>query len=285
MHKYLTGLWVIDTVNASMSGLYNTITKNSWSEDILSFADISKDLFPEVKEPGEHLGFLNNHELISMGIKKGIPVCTGTNDIASAQIGAKNNSAGDILQVSGSSDMISILTDNPVINKSYYLRCSANKNLWQIFAITSSGFALEWIRKELFRDIDIETFYSEEIKKALDTGSNDVIFHPYISGDRQSLEIKKGIFEGIELNTCRENILAAMIEGFHLPITATLKTAENFIKLSREIKTTGGLTKNQNIIAYKQKIFKDYKLYVFNECPLIGNVKLWITNNTKSLTI
>ncbi len=280
IHKYLTGLWGIDTVNASMTGIYNTIKNDNWSDELLKMIDLSEDKLPDIKKPGESFGNLNNQEIISLGIKKGIPVCMGTNDIAAAQIGADNNSAGDILQVSGSSDMISILTDKPVTNQSYYLRCSANENLWQIFAITSSGFALEWIRKELFREIDIDFFYSENIMNALKTGPNNVIYHPYISGDRQSLEVKKGIFEGIELNTTRENMLAALIIGFHVPIITTLKTAENFIKLNKNLKCTGGLTKNENIINYKKNVFNNYDIQVVDECPLIGNAKLWILNNT-----
>ena len=282
IHKYLTGLWGIDTVNASMTGMYSTIKNDGWSDDILKMISLSREKLPDILKPGKSFGILNNQEIFSLGIKKGIPVSMGTNDIAAAQIGADNNSGGDILQVSGSSDMISILTDKPVTIQSYYLRCSANKDLWQIFAITSSGFALEWIRKELFREIDIDVFYSEKIKKALQAGPNNVIYHPYISGDRQSLEIKKGIFEGIELDTTRENILASMIKGFHVPIISTLETAENFVTLNKTIKCTGGLSKNENIINYKKKIFNKYDIQVVDECPLIGNVKLWIEKNTKA---
>jgi len=275
LHRFLTGLLSTDTVNASMTGMYDTIGRKGWAKDLIHDVGLTAAKLPIINTPGILLGNLINHELISLGLKRGIPVSIGTNDIASAQFGADNDQTGDVLMVSGSSDMISILTDKALINKSYYLRASVNNNLWQIFGITTSGFALEWVRSQFFSEFDIDSFYSKIINKALSAGPRDVVYLPYITGDRHSLEVRKGAFEGIDLSTTRYNLLSAMIHGIHDPIGNILAIVENDNSLKRTIKLTGGLCSNQALVSFKENIFNDYKFEVLQDCPIKGNAKMF----------
>lgn len=56
--------------------------------------------------------------------------------------------------------MIAILTDKPVTNDKYYLRNSGIKGLWQVFSITTGGFAIDWFREQFYTDMSKEEFYS-----------------------------------------------------------------------------------------------------------------------------
>ena len=138
-------------------------------------------------EAGTVAGNLKPKVAEACGLKAGIPVALGGNDAATAQVGAGNTKSGEILNISGSSEMVSILSDTPKVNDKYYLRCSATPGLWQIFAITASGFALDWFREEFYKDMDARTFFDKEMPDVIahNLNTTEVGFLPYIAGDRQ----------------------------------------------------------------------------------------------------
>jgi sugar (pentulose or hexulose) kinase len=210
-------------------------------------------------------------------------VALGTNDAASAQVGAGNTKPGDILNISGSSEMISILSNRPRIDDRYYLRCSATPGLWQIYATTASGFALDWFRREFYRDMDDKRFFEEEFPRVVDSflETGTLEFLPYIAGDRQSLTPKKAAFTGITLETKREDFLAAILIGIHEPIKDVIEICRTFMPLDKTIKLTGGMI-NDSFLRVKERLFSSYQLKIIPDCPAIGSAKIALKelNNT-----
>lgn len=282
IYKRLTDVWATDYVNASMMGLYETVKDSGWSVDICNTFGIPMEKLPGIYQSGTILGELRKEVAEATGLKEGIPVALGGNDAATAQVGAGNVETGDILVISGSSEMVSILTDKPVVNKKYYLRRSATPGKWQIFAITVGGFAIDWFRKEFFSEMEINDFYNNYLADVINNrlDSKTVEFAPYLAGDRQSLEKKRGGFSGLTLETTRENMLVSILVGMHNPVTETIKLAEEFLNLNKNIKFTGGLTGDQ-FIDLKKEIFKGYEFEVVDDCPIIGNVKLALAGLTE----
>jgi len=209
------------------------------------------------------------------GLKEGIPVALGCNDAATAQVGALNNKAGDVLNISGSSEMISILTAIPRIDERYYLRCAAIPGLWQIYATTAGGFALDWFRREFYRDMDEKDFFTREFPRVIDEylDKTQVHFSPYLMGDRQSLIPKKAAFTELTLETKREDLLSALILGMHEPIEMAIEIAESFMKLNQTIKLTGGMI-DMSFLRVKQRLFKNHHFEVIPDCPITGSAML-----------
>ena len=149
---------------------------------------IPEQKLPDIVKPGVIAGHLTRKAAQLTGLREGIPVAVGTNDAAAAQAGAGNTKAGDMLIVSGSSEMISILTDKAVVNDKYYLRRAAADGLWQIFAITASGLVIDWFRREFYKEMDETTFYREALPAAIrQYYSTKVRFAPYIAGIAKAL--------------------------------------------------------------------------------------------------
>ena len=275
IYKRLTGVFATDPTNASMTGMFNTVTRDGWSEEICSTFGIPMEKLPEIHEAGTVLGTLLPEVAAACGLKAGIPVALGGNDAATAQVGAGNTRSGQILNISGSSEMVTILSDTPKVNDKYYLRCSATPGLWQIFAITASGFALDWFREEFYKDMDVRTFFDKEmpdvIANHLDT--TEVGFLPYLAGDRQSLEPKRGAFTGLTLQSTRKDFLAAIFLGIHEPIKETIRLAEEFLALDPTVKLTGGMV-DDAFLSIKHKLFPGYTFTVKPDCPILGNVVL-----------
>ena len=275
IYKRLTGVFATDPTNASMTGMYNTVTGNGWSKEICSTFGIPMEKLPEIVQTGTILGGLKKEVADACGLKEGTPVAFGGNDAATAQIGAGNRRSGEILNISGSSEMVSILSDTPKVNDKYYLRCSATPGLWQIFAITASGFAIDWFREEFYKDMDARTFFDKEMPDVIahNLNTTEVGFLPYLAGDRQSLEPKRGAFTGLTLQATRKDFLAAIFLGIHEPILQTIRLAEEFLTLDKTIKLTGGMV-DDAFLSIKHKLFPDYRFQVKLDCPVLGNAVL-----------
>ena len=274
LYKKFTGKWAIDRVNASITGLYQTVTSGGWSDKICEMAGIQKDKLPPIVDIGKEYGFLLEEMAEKLGLKKGILVMPGTQDCAAALRGAELCRPGDLLNISGSSEIICILTDRPEVNEKYYLRESGQEGIWQIFGITSGGFALEWFRKEFCREIEKNDFFQQYLPDLLMNhfDSGGVQFAPYLSGDRQSMENKKASFSGLTLKNDREEMLCALLEGIQKPVLQIMNQSKKALNLNTVMRVTGNMVENYAYLQMKKKQMGKDNILLVENCPLKGNV-------------
>ena len=66
---------------------------------------------------------------------------------------------------------------------------------------------------------DARTFFDKEMPDVIahNLNTTEVGFLPYLAGDRQSLEPKRGAFTGLTLQATRKDFLAAIFLGIHEP--------------------------------------------------------------------
>lgn len=275
LHKKFTGLWMVDLVNASMLGLYETTTQGSWSKELISEFQMCEDWFPDIHVPGTFYGTLLPEIAHKLGLKEGIPVAIGTNDVASAQMGAHNHLPGQIMNTAGSSEMVSILTDHPITSPRYYLRNAALPGLWQIYATTSGGFALDWFYKEFCREMSREEFYEHYLAEALDSRchSTGISFDPYLTGDRQSLSKKTAAWHGLTLSATREEMLYTMLQSIQNVLYSTIQEAGQTLSLDRIIKISGGMV-SPAYFKLKQAAMPGFQFQNVVNCPILGNMEL-----------
>lgn len=274
IHKKFTGEWMVDIVNASMMGLYETTTQGSWSEPLLKEFKLNSEWFGGIYNPGTIKGKLLPEIADKIGVPSGIPVTIGTNDVASAQIGAGNKNSGDMMNTTGSSEMISILTNKPVTNPQYYLRNAALPGLWQIYVTTCGGFGTDWFYEQFCREMTKNEFYdylANSLEKHMER--NEISFDPYLTGDRQSLERKTAAWHGLTLATTREQMLAALLTSMQIVLYEAIIKAKKVTQLSQVIKISGGML-TPTYQKLKELSFKGFKIEVVDDCPIIGNVKL-----------
>ncbi|HHT24077.1 MAG TPA: FGGY-family carbohydrate kinase [Clostridiaceae bacterium] len=275
IHHTLTGEWMVDLVNASMLGLYETTKQGTWSKTLLDAFDFNPEWFSEIKNPGQVFGTLLPEQAEKLGLPSGIPVAVGTNDMAAAQVGAGNTESGCIMNTAGSSDMVSIITDKPVTNPHYYLRNAAIPGLWQIYATTAGGFGIDWFFEQFCAEMSEKEFYREYIPEALNEWKEDgmVTFAPYLTGDRQSLEQKTGAWNGLTLGATKKEMLAAMLKSMNRVLNDTINEAKKVVDLKPVIQLTGGLSR-QEYVELKEREIPGFKFEVVDDLPIKGNVAL-----------
>ena len=276
IHKQLTGEWMVDLVNASMMGMYETTTQGTWSKTLCNAFGLRTDLFGTIYNPGVIHGTLKKAVAERLGVPAGILVCAGTNDMAASQMGAGNCKAGDIMLTTGSSEMVSILIDNPRVNPHYYLRNAALPGLWQVYATTCGGFGVDWFYEQFCRDMTKEEFFAfeaQQIEAYLKNGELEVTFDPFLTGDRQSLEKKTGAWHGLSLGTTRGQMLVAYLNGIQEVMVDAINRAAEFTVLNEPIKISGGMV-TESYMKLKHKAFHRMKFQVVDNCAILGNVEL-----------
>lgn len=277
--KKLVGKFMIDPSNASFTGLYETVKEGGWSKEICNGLGIDVSKLPDIVPSKSIAGYLSKeaHELT--GLPQGIPVVVGANDTTSAAYGAGAVESGDILNISGSNEIITVTTDNPIPDEHYYLRTSVDSGKWLYLTITVGGNAVEWFREEFFKEISKDEFYLKYLPKFykkysdIDLTMINEKFEPYLAGDRHSLIKKTGAFTGLTFDSTRESLLLSLFIGTYEPIFNMIDICKNQLKLNHDIYWTGGMI-NDDYLKFKKNIFKDFDFKAKKDCSELGNVKI-----------
>ena len=180
----LTGKRAQDYTEASLSFLMDQ-SKRNWSDELISLTGISRNLLSPIKNPSEILGGLTERVANRLGLSAGIPVLVGAGDYPTALLGSGACEAGLGSDVTGTSTIMTIIHDNPVMhpNVSNLLEPSGN---WGSFTLLDAGGdAIRWARRAFHEN---QRSYDEVDKAAIQAaaGSSSLFFLPYLNGERFS---------------------------------------------------------------------------------------------------
>jgi len=268
--KRVTGHWAIDPTNASLTGLYHTVAYGDWIEAFCETFEIPMEKLPPVVPCLKVVGSVNQEVARMTGLRSGTPVLMGSNDTSSAALGAGVLESGQILNITGSGELLAICLDRPIPDEKYYLRTHPLPGRWLLFNLTLAGFALEWFRLQFCREMDEKEFYNTYVSEILrEERKTSVRFHPYLAGDRTSLKQKRGAFSGLTLATTREDFLFAILEAVTGRTQGLLKKIRQRIPLDRVIHLTGGAATSA-LLDYKRRKFPEFEIVVKEDCTLHG---------------
>lgn len=272
--KRLVDRWLIDPTNASMTGIYETVKYGNWNQDLTHTFRIPQEKLPEIPDCDELVGGLTKTAADTLRFKAGTPVIMGGGDTACATYGAGSVNEGEILDIAGSSEILTVTAKTPYPSKKYNLRTHVLRDRWVIFTITVGGIALEWFRTQFCREMEKKTFYEDYLPEVLKTTGSSEVFHPHLSGNRFSMVQQKGVFSGLTLKTTREDLIRAVAEGVMQPMVVTLKECQKHLSLHSSVFLTGGGA-NETLKQYKERtVFSGYTFTLRKECSLVGVAKL-----------
>jgi sugar (pentulose or hexulose) kinase len=209
LHRRMTGARVIDTSNASFTGLYLTCEQTGWSEALCAVAGISRSLLPEVVESNVVAGKVTAEAARWFGLREGTPVMAGMVDTSAAFLltGAR---PGQLLHLCGSTDVLAVVCDEARPSGQVLTRALGIGRRWTSAAtIAAAGSALDWMHAQFFRDISVPRFHAM-LKRRV---GSPVRFDPYLAGERTSIEQKQAAFWALSLASTREEMLSAVVEA------------------------------------------------------------------------
>lgn len=271
--KKLTDIWAIDPTNASFTGLYNTMKATGWDLNIIKSLGLDYTKLPFIYPSSNIVGKVTEEAARVLDIQSGIPVVAGAGDTACASFGADVIGEGEILNSTGTAEVMALSTEKPVPSANYLIRTHVIPDKWLIMnIIPTGGEAIEWVRRELFRDIEKSEFYGSYLHKILRNPETKVRLKPFFSGDRTSFKQKKAVYSGLSINSKRDDLLKATCNALTLEMKKRFRFYTEHWIPDKIIKYTGGGIKP--LLDLKKRAFPDYKWEEVKDATLLGAAKL-----------
>ncbi len=253
----LFGEYVVDHSIASATGMMN-LDKLTWDEEALQVAGINKEqlssLVPTTKI------FTGCEEVVAkeMGITSNTKFVIGASDGVLSNIGVNAIKDGEVAITIGTSGAIRTVIPKPRTDQKGRIFCYAlTEEHWVIGGpVNNGGMVLRWIRDELAAS-EVETAKRlnvdpyevlTTIASKVEPGSNGLLFHPFLAGERAPLwnSDVRGSFIGLTLNHKKEHMVRAALEGviFNL-YSVFLALVEVMDVPVKSIKATGGFSRSE----------------------------------------
>ena len=181
----LSGKFSTDPSAGSSSNLFQ-LSKRTWSDEIIEWCRLPREIFPDVNEPGTVIGEVTQDAAKETGLKEGTPVVQGGADTQLALIGIGAVEPYDATTIGGTFWQQTLVTQQPLIDPKVRLRtlCHALPDLWMTEGVGFlCGLTMRWFRdafcareKELAAQQGVDPYYLlEKEAENASPGSGGVI--------------------------------------------------------------------------------------------------------------
>jgi xylulokinase len=271
--RRLTGNWGVDPSNICMSNVFNTAKCEGYEPDIARELGIDLTKLPPVFQSDEKVGGLTREVASMTSMTQGIPVLMGANDATCAAVSADIVHHGDIMNVTGTTEMVLVCMDRPLASPQYNLKNHAVRNRWNAtYALNTGGIAIEWAYEQFYRDMDRDEFYGKLIPRLMSERRQNIPrFIPFLTGDRYTLRTRTASFSGMTLATTRDDLLLGVIRGVVSKVKEFLAIMENKIELKNTVNVTGGGA--PALLECKKRMMKRFKFNLIESGSLLGAAK------------
>lgn len=209
----LTGECRIDLSEASSSYLFDIQTEK-WSPRVLEMLGLDPAKLPSTGQPTEVLGVITKDAAMLTGLRAGTPVAVGAGDFPVALLGSGVTSPGTGCDITGTSTVITILTEHPAVDP-VISNVKAITGGWAAFTILdASGDAMRWVRRS-FQPPEAHS-YDQMIALAeqVDAGADNLLFLPYLNGERLAQQPNsRAQFFGLTSRHTAAHLYRAVMEG------------------------------------------------------------------------
>lgn len=248
----LTGEFCTDASDASGT-LFFDVKNRSWSGEMLGLCGIKSEQLPKIYESFEAVGTLKSSAAKTLGLPETVKVCAGAGDNAAAAVGTGTVGNGRCNISLGTSGTVFISSKkfgaDPMNALHSFAHADGNYHL--MGCMLSAASCNKWWQESIIGTTD---FKGEEAKITEDMlGRNRVFFLPYLMGERSPINDTnaRGTFIGMTMDTQRQDMTLAMLEGVAFGIRDSVEVAKKIgVKIERS-KICGGGAKS----AIWKKIF------------------------------
>ena len=238
----LSGSFCTDVSDASGT-LYFDVENRCWSKNILSANGIKEEWLPKVLESDGCAGTLKADLAEELGLGE-VKIIIGAGDNAAAAIGTGTVKDGDCNISLGTSGTIFTVSDKFSLDRSSAIHsfCSASRNYHQMACMLSAAVCCNWWVEKILRDS-----YDSVNEKANALGENEVMFLPYLMGERSPLNDTdvRGMFYGMSLDTDKDDMSLAVLEGVAFALRHNIDIIRNMGIDIKKSNVCGGGTKNK----------------------------------------
>lgn len=202
------GTRVTDPSNAAFMGVYESLTLQGWSDELIETLGVKRSLLPDVREANVIAGHVSREGASAFGLPQGVPVLTGCMD-GSAAMMAAGDKVGQMTNVSGSTDVLALLVERPKPHPGLLTRPLGMGKRWlAVCTLAAAGSALEWAWRTLYSELDRDAFYARA--PAVVKKPTSVQVDAHLAGSRVAIDERCGSITQLRLSHDRDDILAAL---------------------------------------------------------------------------
>jgi xylulokinase len=238
----LSGSFYTDVSDASGT-LYFDVENRRWSKDILDRFEIKEKWLPKVIESDQCAGNLKKEIAEDLDLAD-VKIIIGAGDNAAAAIGTGTVKDGDCNISLGTSGTIFTVSDKFSLDRDSAIHsfCSASRNYHQMACMLSAAVCCNWWVEKILRDD-----YDKVLSKEENLGENEVMFLPYLMGERSPLNDTdvRGLFYGMSLDTDKNDMSLAVLEGVAFALRHNIDIIRNMGINIEKSNVCGGGTKNK----------------------------------------
>lgn len=239
----LSGVHATDVSDAS-GMLLMDVAHKCWSHEMLEVCSISEEQLPHLYESYEVIGTLKEDVAQMLGLNKECKIVAGAGDNAAAAIGTGTVGEGRCNISLGTSGTIFISSKQFGVDEHNGLHAFAHADghYHLMGCMLSAASCNKWWMDHIIGSKD----YSGEQAKITKLGENHVYFLPYLMGERSPHNDPdaRGMFIGMSMDTSREDMTQAVLEGVAFAIRDSFEIAKSLgIKIERT-KICGGGAKS-----------------------------------------
>ncbi len=251
---HLTGQWVIDPSQAAFLGLYDSIKLSGWISELCQLLGLKESQLPQILFADQIAGKVTRSAADQLGLPEGCPVFASLVDTSAAML-ATDCRPGRLVHSAGSTDVLALCLEKPspaddLLTRPLGTGHKLPKRWLAVSTIAAGGSTMHWLKDNLFADYSSKKFHklTQQLGKVLRDkklhvpANTDVIFSPYLAGDRTATEARTASFEHLTLATKREDMLEAAIRSLAQASRHRFERLSKIHPICAEIFTMGGQT-------------------------------------------
>ncbi|WP_254434116.1 gluconokinase [Halobacillus sp. Marseille-Q1614] len=253
-HK-LFGDYIVDHSIASATGLFN-LKGLAWDEEALQVAGITEEQLSTLVPTTHYVTGMKKEYEQFLGLAEKTPFIVGASDGVLSNLGVNAIDPGVIAVTIGTSGAIRSVTSEPKTDPKGRIFCYAlTEDHWVIGGpVNNGGMVLRWLRDE-FAAAEVETAKRlgidpydvlTKIATNVNPGSDGLIFHPFLTGERAPLwnSSARGSFFGLSIHHEKQHMVRAVLEGIIYNLYTVLLALEELTGEPRRIQATGGFARS-----------------------------------------
>lgn len=232
----LCGARATDYTTAATTGLLD-LDRNQWAAAVLETLGLRLDWLPQLVAAEARVGQITAIAAGQTGLPAGLPVFHGAGDAAATTLGAGAGEPGQYYAYLGTSGWLAATqTGQPVDPRTgiFNLRHPQPAQLIMIGPMLTAAGNFEWLRKQ-FGDLEASAqagpganpydILNGQAGQA-PAGCNGVFYLPYLAGERSPFRDAnaRGVFFGLSVNTTRQDLYRAVLEGVAFSMRAIRQT-------------------------------------------------------------
>lgn len=242
----LTGELKVDTTMAAGTGLLNA-EGLEWDAEILDEIGIKASQLPQIAMPSSLTGPILEEYQKKLNLDSETKITLGASDGYLSTIGVGVTDDKFLALNVGTSGAVRVISSRKCIDEKQRFFCYAVDREHYLIGgpVNNGGIVFEWARKTILGpNEDVEDYLSTA--ETAPVGSNGLIFHPYLGGERAPIwdAQARGSFVGLTRQHTKPQLARSVIEGIVLNLREAAEGLLNNIEKPQAIKVTGGFVKS-----------------------------------------